>query len=209
MNPQNAYSIFDISYSCISQKSQIKWIVRLNYSISVRVIHWLVYCVTLSTHATKCDSLILVHLVNSSLFKEYSYHVAKSYIFQFCPSENYQRQVYWQCAFCVSEKLPLLRLLVTALSHRVTVITPLWKSNRNLFSIQFFYNSFFYCLFSFSYIFIHNICEVVSINSVDFCLISSDILKKATGETPDVALVWLIKWAKMALEHGKNAGIGA
>ena len=44
--------------------------------------------------------------------------------------------------------------------------TPLWKSNRNLFSTQFFYNLFLL----FVLVFIHNTCEVVNINYMDFFL---------------------------------------
>ena len=38
----------------------------------------------------------------------------------------------------------------------------------------------------------------------DHWLHLSDILKTATKETPDVAIVWFMQWAKMALEHGEK-----
>ena len=61
----------------------------------------------------------------------------------------------------------------------------------------------------------HDICEVVNTNSLDFCWISTigyisiTFWKMILGQNPYVALVWFMQWAKMAFEHGEKTGIGA
>ena len=84
--------------------------------------------------------------------------------------------------------------------------TPLWKSNRNFFSTQFFYHLFFVVCFSFYTWYMwggqYKLCKFLL--DFDHWLYLSDILKKVTGSKPDVALVWFMQWAKMELEHGEK-----
>ena len=52
-------------------------------------------------------------------------------------------------------------------------------------------------------------CEVVNINSVNFCYFDhwshlNDILKRETGSKPDVALICFIHWERMVLKHGEK-----
>ena len=61
-----------------------------------------------------------------------------------------------------------IKFTLKCLSYCTFLRTPLWKSNRNLFSTHIFYNLFLL----FVLIFIHDICEVVNIKSTDFCCIS-------------------------------------
>ena len=84
--------------------------------------------------------------------------------------------------------------------------TPLWKSNRNLFSTQIFYHLFFVVCSSFYIWYIRGGQYQISKFLLDFdhWLYFSDILKKVTGSKPDVALVWFMQWAKMELEHGEK-----
>ena len=84
--------------------------------------------------------------------------------------------------------------------------TPLWKSNRNFFSTQFFYHSFFVLCSSFYTWYMwggkYQFCKFLL--DFDHWLYLSDILKKVTGSKPDVALVWFMQWAKMEFEHGEK-----
>ena len=84
--------------------------------------------------------------------------------------------------------------------------TPLWKSNRNFFSTQFFYHLFFVVCSSFYTWYMwggqYQLCKFLL--DFDHWLCLSDILKKVTGSKPDVALVWFMQWAKMELEHGEK-----
>ena len=84
--------------------------------------------------------------------------------------------------------------------------TPLWKSNRNFFSTQFFYHLFFVVCSSFYTWYMwggqYQLCKFLL--DFDHWLCLSDILKKVTGSKPDVALVWFRQWAKLELEHGEK-----
>ena len=84
--------------------------------------------------------------------------------------------------------------------------TPLWKSNRNLFSTQIFYHLFFVVCSSFYTWYVRGGQYQISKFLLDFdhWLYFNDILKKVTGSKPDVALVWFMQWAKMELEHGEK-----
>ena len=84
--------------------------------------------------------------------------------------------------------------------------TPLWKSNRNLFSTQIFYNLFFVVCSSFhtKYMWGGQYQLYILLLDFDHWLRFSDILKKATGLKHDVVLVWFMKWSKIALEHGEK-----
>ena len=92
------------------------------------------------------------------------------------------------------------------LKIKLNACTPLWKSNRNFFSAQIFYHSFFvvcsgfytWCMWGGQYQF----CKFVL--DFDHWLYISDILKKVTGSKPDIALVWFMQWEKMELEHGEK-----
>ena len=89
---------------------------------------------------------------------------------------------------------------------RFAIGTPLWKSNRNFFSTQFFYHLFFVVCFSFYTWYMwggqYQLCKFLL--DFDHWLCLSDILKKVTGSKPDVALVWFRQWAKLELEHGEK-----
>ena len=90
--------------------------------------------------------------------------------------------------------------------NKCTVRTPLWKSNRNFSSTQFFYHLFFVVCSSFYTWYMwggqYQFCNFLL--EFDHWLYINDILKKVTRSKPDVALVWFIQWAKMELEHGEK-----
>ena len=83
------------------------------------------------------------------------------------------------------------------------ISTPLWISNRNFYSTQIFYHLFFAVCCSFYTWYMwgdqYQFCKFLL--DFDHWLYLSDILNKVTGSKPDVALVWLMQWAKMGLEH--------
>ena len=117
---------------------------------------------------------------------------------------------YWQCWItmptkpCISPAASLYRERFDLPRHHGC--TPLWKSNRNIFSTQFFYHLFFVVCSSFYTWYMwggqYQFCKFLL--DFDHWLYLSDILKKVTGSKPDVALVWFMQWAKMELEHGEK-----
>ena len=93
----------------------------------------------------------------------------------------------------------------------ITCVHPCKKSNRIFFDTNCL--PFIICnLFDFviCLIFIHTIFEVVNINSVNFCWISTFGYTSVTfwNGQPDVALVWFMQWTRMALKHGEKTGFG-